>query len=1049
LHVLRSLVTPPEYTLLPPYISQDDVDKYTSETRSSRYSIGASTPTASRIDRNSVPVGRVVSVATPAAYEGDVQRFLATDQKVNPQDLPLQSDERPVSPSSTISSIRYIPLSTLIERAQKSARVVIRKCNGIHIIAAGLETPITHYIYNIRLAVIQILLGLAYDTHIRAILTRMDLENQIYLLWSSERYNPHEAWSAPGTKCVKRLIALTRLCGPRLISLLSGSSTSQQSHSFLFSRPSMTASEALTILLKQNESIISQHGNGSIENQLIAANTQVIPFPSFVPPDIWQIRFNQQELLLLVKNYLLEEGLVATADLLTKESAGMVGLPAPRMSFPSPSSPRSPSAPTPHNKRSHNELVPKDEPPQSKALRSKRLDPFRISSPSHTKRISVAYHAPSPFDDANCVRGEELRISGKSGTPRRVSNQFATPKKHQLSSSQHRRGRGLSLIDGKQQHQELSHAMNTNGITLSGIINSYLRHQHQQCQHPVSIVPNFSLFEKHRCPAPPTSSNSLCDFLLQRRLFGDNRYRNRSYSFMDIHQLDCGGILKHRIFSEYRQWRIFQESQYDHISASAFSCDSRKVWIGGSSPQADGMERAGSLRLFDISTSQELGQWDFDHSIDNIVTPSLPDSQILMTTTGHGAIVDFLPTVSHQTNLWRTSAHSSSVTDYFLDPVPLVEWDDFCRPVFNSSNTIVAGISTQQHSHTISPAVNAVLRDVESGVELLTLTKSSPSQSTFITVPYKVPNVSFGLGNGGDNLLLADGILWDCRTGGIINDFDRLSHYGHGTFHPNGNSLLIDNVVWDMRKFSLLQTIKLLDGGFKTHFSTDDIGGSVLFGYNSRSLEHLVNEEYVMNPLNQPQNCFYTLDSTDYSLIHTFELDSDGTFFWGPIQSDPVGLGYLLTCEVRFDNVRRSMYDVMRESCCRVLEIGRRKPGIQDSDMDDAQTIDDEDWEVDEDGSEEDGGDDEDIDDNLLDDEDVDDDSLDEEDEEEGSEDGSEADEEGGDGMEMGEEQLDEREGEEDSEEDDEDYHLEEEESNIESRETLSRNSSIESSDLE
>lgn len=155
LHVLRSLVTPPEYTLLPPYISQEDVEKYTSETRSSRYSIGLSTPTATRLDRSSVPIGRVTSVATPAGFEGDLQRFLATDQKVNPRDQ-LPSDERPVSPSSTISSIRYIPLSTLIERAQKSARVVIRKCNGIHIIAASLETPITHYIYNIRLAVIQV-----------------------------------------------------------------------------------------------------------------------------------------------------------------------------------------------------------------------------------------------------------------------------------------------------------------------------------------------------------------------------------------------------------------------------------------------------------------------------------------------------------------------------------------------------------------------------------------------------------------------------------------------------------------------------------------------------------------------------------------------------------------------------------------------------------------------------------------------------------------------------------------------------------------------------
>jgi hypothetical protein len=768
-------------------------------------------------------------------------------------------------------------------------------------------------------------LGLAYDTHIRAILTRMDLEHQIISLWSSEKYNPHEAWSASGTKCLKRLIALIRLCGPRLVSLLSGSSSSQQSHSFLATRPSMTASEALTILLKQNEATLSQHG--SLENQMIASNTQ--------------IRFSKKELLLLVKNYLLEEGLVKTAEMLAEESNSGNTVSTSSLVSPVPSTPISPrKSAISSKKRNHEDLTTKEHPsPDHGTVTRRKMDPFalpkRIHHLSSGKKFSTAYHAPSTFGNI------PLPPSGKSFT-HKISNEFKTPNKHGVTTP-HRRGRGSS-VDRKHLGEDSNNngTVSTNGITLGGIINSYLRHQHQQCQHPVSIVPNFSLFEKHRCPAPPTPSNSLCDVLFQRRLYGDNINRNKSYSFLDINRVDRSRILKHRIFSEYRQWRIFQESQYDRISCAAFSGDSRKVWIGGSSPHNDGMERDGSLRLFDISTSQELGQWDFDQSIDSIITPTNSESQILMTTTGHGAIVDYSPTVSYRTNIWRTNSQSQHVTDYFLDPVALVEWEDLCRPVFNSLNTMVCGIQTQQPHY--NQEANVLLNDVETGSSLLTFNKSlTTSQSTMITVPYKVPNATFGLGSGGDNIVLADGILWDCRTGGIINDFDRLSHYGHGVFHPNGNCLLIDNVVWDMRRYGLLQTVKHLEGGYKTHFSTDD-NGSVLFGYNSRTLEHLVNEEYLMNPLNQPHNCFYTMDSSDYSLIHTFELDSDGTSFWGPIQSDPVGLGYMLTCEVRFDHVRRSMYDVMRESCCRVLEIGRRKPGMQDSDMDDAQTIDDDDW---------------------------------------------------------------------------------------------------------
>lgn len=118
------------------------------------------------------------------------------------------------------------------------------------------------------------MLGLAYDTHIRAILTRMDLEQQITSFWLTEKFNPHEAWSSPGAKCLKRLTALIRLCGQRLISLLSGPTTS---HQFLFSRPSITASEALNLLLKHCDSLMVQHG--SLENQMIAANTQV-SFPT-------------------------------------------------------------------------------------------------------------------------------------------------------------------------------------------------------------------------------------------------------------------------------------------------------------------------------------------------------------------------------------------------------------------------------------------------------------------------------------------------------------------------------------------------------------------------------------------------------------------------------------------------------------------------------------------------------------------------------------------------------------------------------------------------
>jgi hypothetical protein len=165
LHVIRSLVTPPEYTLLPPYITLEDLEKSVPRRPRTQRSIG-NTPnqnskfSADHFDqRGYLPIGRVTSVATPhTPFDpehtpfGTLRPHLHDPSKT----AQYQSENRPISPSSSVSSVQYIPASTLIEKAQKTARCVIRKCNGIHVLAAVLESPTTHYIYNIRLAVIQV-----------------------------------------------------------------------------------------------------------------------------------------------------------------------------------------------------------------------------------------------------------------------------------------------------------------------------------------------------------------------------------------------------------------------------------------------------------------------------------------------------------------------------------------------------------------------------------------------------------------------------------------------------------------------------------------------------------------------------------------------------------------------------------------------------------------------------------------------------------------------------------------------------------------------------
>ena len=43
-------------------------------------------------------------------------------------------------------------------------------------------------------------------------------------------------------------------------------------------------------------------------------------------------------------------------------------------------------------------------------------------------------------------------------------------------------------------------------VTLSKIVEFWLRDQHQQCRNPMSTVPEFSLFTQHQCPEPRNKS---------------------------------------------------------------------------------------------------------------------------------------------------------------------------------------------------------------------------------------------------------------------------------------------------------------------------------------------------------------------------------------------------------------------------------------------------------------------------------------------------------------------------------------------------------------
>jgi hypothetical protein len=128
---------------------------------------------------------------------------------------------------------------------------------------------------NYSMPCLQVLLGMAHDTLICALLTRLSLENTISAI-SVPAMSLHEAWNVPGAKCLKRVFTSMRLCVPKLIALINGSGTSGRPNSQRTTdRPCRTASESLMELLKQEDRGVERGNAEHSENVLIAARTQV------------------------------------------------------------------------------------------------------------------------------------------------------------------------------------------------------------------------------------------------------------------------------------------------------------------------------------------------------------------------------------------------------------------------------------------------------------------------------------------------------------------------------------------------------------------------------------------------------------------------------------------------------------------------------------------------------------------------------------------------------------------------------------------------------
>eukprot|EP01041_Mallomonas_annulata_P009459 gene9459-19643_t len=874
-----------------------------------------------------------------------------------------------------------------LERAQMNARRALRACSGIRPILQLLSyRRSVQHVDAVRLGAVQVLLGLNEDPDVSQLLDKLGLAQTISAMLQTMPQSA-SSWQGPSTLQMLRnraLVLLTRL----------------HPHSHV-----LVGASGLTG--------VNGVGDGGASNGLCARHNDAFSSKLTLEREAivarTQINFPPEELLLLIRDHLRTSGLSATAAALEAEASllpedssyappvGSHVTPALKRSNTNASSisgsgsgstspqrvrynaaagefaeQSTPSDKITMNGRSTSTIKSTEGPASSitnkrrsvaaglsrdgrdkdkdKDKETMRESPSLTIRPLHqtlssSKKPRVSMDTPSftasnlPTPSSSSSSSQHVKTTGtgmgmgeshiRVGGPYRRLTGFlrrAISKPSYFSSTP--ASEGTSMISSS---KPASHYMTSGkpSVTLMGIVQGYLRHQHLQCSHPVTVGPPFSLLQPHHCPSPSPEPLSILSALDDRSQ--PWRYRPK------LQYQNSDNAFKEFTYSRWRAWRTFREAEH-MVTCSAFAMDPSKLWVGATEQGSD----SGLITLYDLMTFSELGSWHMP-SLSSVSCSPVASVPLMMTTTTVAEAALMNPVLSYEVNIWRVAAGAEA--NYFNTPVmsfPSPDLPEIRRPVFSPSAEKIAGLHFNPQDHLVCSVF-----DLQTNTSICTLDASSDTPS------YRRPTVCFapsGHGGDGDKIIFSDGMLWDIRTGAMTHRFDRLTSYGAATFHPNGYSLLIDSAVWDIRKETLLQTVPRLESCQSQFLSY----GNVLVAHSAFAVEDF----HAGRRRNEDQSKFFILDSTDYTEIHTHTLDREGAVILS-LQADDTGLGLVSLVEASLDS------GGLQDSCCRVLEPGKRRDENGDSDSEDAASDpEDDEWgsgdedEIDEDDddSEEDNG---------------------------------------------------------------------------------------------
>ncbi|EEY54011.1 uncharacterized protein PITG_07703 [Phytophthora infestans T30-4] len=447
---------------------------------------------------------------------------------------------------------------------------------------------------------------------------------------------------------------------------------------------------------------------------------------------------------------------------------------------------------------------------------------------------------------------------------------------------------------------------------LDEIITHFLREQHRQCANPVTTVPPFKLLGKgsrHRCPDPPaTLSNlSICSRLLRRSRTG---YRVGSSAFSSYYA-DAG--IDRYVFSRYRPYRTVGA----HVGSFAWGGVSVARFFGSNQQDMLIGNHDGELRQFSIESDEVVEEWTCHSPSSAIVNLETNEAtsmglQSRLILTGAVALSEL---AVNEIALWDANDTSALVERW--------RFQGGLRPQFNHYGDRIVALDGREDEGLGFTVKGAVVLDIATGDVSCDLKDAKRSNDYGAET-----NCCF---SPCDGTILTDGMLWDARIPTrALYKFDKLSNFGCGFFHPNGNEVIVNSAVWDLRTYRLLRMVPALD---KCSIKFNP-SGSVLFAYYPYA-----GGDFLERRKTKLKSWFRVLDARDYRDITTIDLGRpvfDLSLNTKSTLLSVVEGRYLEAGDVEDD-----------DSICRLYDVGRKRPAEDDSDAEDGEdesdTLDDDD----------------------------------------------------------------------------------------------------------